>query len=359
MGTRIVARAALVLAAVATLAGGSRAEQAAPSLPGTRPLGMGNAFVAVADDRNAMHYNPAGLARLRRTHFAPLGLRGAMDEDLPSVVQFIQDHEEQFRDYETVDDAFLEELEPYDDRWMAADAAVYSDLSRPGFGIGVFATAQTQLKVDRGVYEPRVFENALSDIVGVVGGALPLRGGLLAGVTAKAIWRRQSVHQLTATEAAEFDVNTVIDELKVADPGFSMDLGAMWAPGEGRVTAGAALRDAWGWVGGERIHSALDLGASWTPVRDAGFLRNLLLAADVHDVAEDDEALGNRLYLGAEARLPLIALRGGAHQGYGSVGASLYLPGVRLDWAYWGRELGQIPGAEAQFLHAVELHVGN
>lgn len=32
---------------------------------GIRPLGMGNAFVAVADDHNALFYNPAGLARLK------------------------------------------------------------------------------------------------------------------------------------------------------------------------------------------------------------------------------------------------------------------------------------------------------
>lgn len=32
---------------------------------GTRPLAMGNAFVAVSDDFNALFYNPAGLARLK------------------------------------------------------------------------------------------------------------------------------------------------------------------------------------------------------------------------------------------------------------------------------------------------------
>ncbi len=32
---------------------------------GVRPLAMGNAFVAVADDHNALFYNPAGLARLQ------------------------------------------------------------------------------------------------------------------------------------------------------------------------------------------------------------------------------------------------------------------------------------------------------
>jgi hypothetical protein len=36
---------------------------------GTRPLSMGEAFVAVADDGNAIYWNPAGLARLERIEF--------------------------------------------------------------------------------------------------------------------------------------------------------------------------------------------------------------------------------------------------------------------------------------------------
>lgn len=36
---------------------------------GVRPLAMGNAFVAVADDFNALYYNPAGLARIKEWKF--------------------------------------------------------------------------------------------------------------------------------------------------------------------------------------------------------------------------------------------------------------------------------------------------
>ena len=36
---------------------------------GTRPLGMGGAFTAVADDGNTITWNPAGLPRLRRKEF--------------------------------------------------------------------------------------------------------------------------------------------------------------------------------------------------------------------------------------------------------------------------------------------------
>ena len=36
---------------------------------GSRPLSMGGAFTAVADDANAITWNPAGLPGLRRTEF--------------------------------------------------------------------------------------------------------------------------------------------------------------------------------------------------------------------------------------------------------------------------------------------------
>ncbi|MCI0692363.1 hypothetical protein L0337_10225 [candidate division KSB1 bacterium] len=51
---------------------------------GTRPISMGEAFVAVADDGNAIYWNPAGLARMERIqlNFAYADLYGL---DLPST----------------------------------------------------------------------------------------------------------------------------------------------------------------------------------------------------------------------------------------------------------------------------------
>ena len=37
---------------------------------GARPIGMSNAFTAVADDVYAIYYNPAGLAFLNRAQFS-------------------------------------------------------------------------------------------------------------------------------------------------------------------------------------------------------------------------------------------------------------------------------------------------
>lgn len=46
---------------------------------GVRPLGMGNAFIALADDSNLLWYNPAGLARVKGAHFNLIDLQLGAD----------------------------------------------------------------------------------------------------------------------------------------------------------------------------------------------------------------------------------------------------------------------------------------
>jgi hypothetical protein len=100
------------------------------------------------------------------------------------------------------------------------------------------------------------------------------------------------------------------------------------------------------------------VGGAWQPLRsESGLLRGLLIAADMDHVGGGG-AFGKQICLGAEARIPLLALRMGSHQGYGTAGASLTLPGLQVDYAYWGRELGDFAGAEPEFLHTVELRLG-
>lgn len=55
-----------------------------PTGAGARGLGMGGAFIAVADDGTAASFNPAGLAQLRRTEFALVGFT----DELTSTVRF-------------------------------------------------------------------------------------------------------------------------------------------------------------------------------------------------------------------------------------------------------------------------------
>jgi len=319
---------------------------------------MGDAHVAVVDDRNALYYNPAGLANIQRAHVSGLGLTGGIDNRFFDVLNFVRDHEEQFSDFDTVDQEFYDDLAAFDDRWAAADASAYVDFTRPSFGIGVYSTGRVQFKLDRGVYEPRVYANVIDDIVAVAGGAMPLgRGDLRVGGALKTIWRRQFDRALTAREVVDLDADLIADRLAGADPGFAMDLGVLWSPPASPFSAGAVLRDAAGRVAGESIGAAFDVGGSWRPPVSAGVIRSLVIAADLRDTFSD-AAFGTKIRVGAEMRIPVLALRAGLHQGYPTVGASLGSPVFNLDYAFFGRELGEVPGAEPQYLHALEARLG-
>ena len=50
-----------------------------PTGAGARGLGMGGAFIGVADDGTAASFNPAGLALLRRTELAAVGFRSSLE----------------------------------------------------------------------------------------------------------------------------------------------------------------------------------------------------------------------------------------------------------------------------------------
>jgi hypothetical protein len=53
-----------------------------PAGAGARGLGMGGAFLAVADDGTAAAFNPAGLAQLRRTELVAVGFTDSLASDL-------------------------------------------------------------------------------------------------------------------------------------------------------------------------------------------------------------------------------------------------------------------------------------
>jgi len=356
---RLRLAAAIALAALSLPAARAAAGPVAPSLAGIRPLGMGNAFVAVADDRNALSYNPAGLAHVTREQMSGIGVNAGVDSRFFEVIDFVRANRDAFSDFDNVDREFYDSLAPFDDRWVVADARAAANLVRPYFGLGVYTAGSARFKIDRGIYEPRVYADVTDDIVTVVGGALELgHVDLRLGGALQGIWRRSTSRALTALEVADFDPNEIARDLETADPGFAVDLGLTWQRSGSAWRTGAVVRNAAGSIGKERFDTAVDVGAAWRPaLPGAGPVRALLLAADLRNLFQDD-ALGNKIHVGAEVSFPIVAIRTGLQQGYPTVGASVALPFFTLDYAFYGRELGGFPGAESQFMHAFEARIG-
>ena len=83
----------------------------------------------------------------------------------------------------------------------------------------------------------------------------------------------------------------------------------------------------------------------------------MTLAVDRRDLF-GGEAFGNGMHVGAEAQFPIVSARVGFNQGYPAAGVTLDARFLAIDYAYFGRELGEFPGSEGQYLHALEARIG-
>jgi hypothetical protein len=92
-------------------------------------------------------------------------------------------------------------------------------------------------------------------------------------------------------------------------------------------------------------------------------------SADVRDIFAEDqhvffqdgfkkplgENFGTHAHLGAEFRYWFFRFRGGSYQGYPSFGLGIDIPVLKLDYAYYGKELGPLAGDRKQVNHVVSL----
>ena len=71
-----------------------------PFAPGARPMGMGGAFVALADDHDLFYFNPAGVSRIPGNLFT-LDFPFALNEN---IIEFYQSFWDRREEFENADD---------------------------------------------------------------------------------------------------------------------------------------------------------------------------------------------------------------------------------------------------------------
>lgn len=130
---------------------------------GVRPMGLGNAFEAIADDENAFHYNPAGLAQREEMLFHLLIARPRISSDLadenPDEVRELFEAIDTLMDYddplENQDAAAREAREILADRIeeaLAESLAARVDLPSIGFAVPLRIAEKYRLTVGSSLY---------------------------------------------------------------------------------------------------------------------------------------------------------------------------------------------------------------
>ena len=320
-----------------------------PSLyRGIRPLGMGGAFTAVADDENALFYNPAGLSNIDKFS---IGLINPLIEVSEKSIDLINDVQDTDMDDTGETSDLLREYvgEPQHIR-VGLFPYVGFNIANAGVMIGGMAQETIDAEI-RNPPWPEAHINFVKDI-GLFGGAglkLPFQG-VRIGATVKMIDRESLEEMYTAADIADDDFEDMLEDDLNSGSGFSADIGAIYTlPFKSIVKTDIGLTI-------QNIPE-MDMGKAADVKTQANlgvavqksFAKFTLIGAldykDIsHNIGEDDDHY-KRIHMGTELQFPVVfAIRAGLNQGYYSAGASIDLWFFKLDVATYGEEVGAHAG---------------
>ncbi len=387
-----------------------------PNHGSIRALGMGNAFVAVAEDRNAIYYNPAGLNLLNKVGnyekrpdlgYYPdnwLDMRLAVGTSfiLPdlfgitqSAVGFWTDHENTIN--KMGDDAAAA---------LAADTTFYADALfidglnfplgwRPvqgeiafhNYGMALWTEAVATMAIDPGIITPMIRLSVAAIGVGQIGLAREITPRLSAGIGYRLVKTEQIPEQVFGIMSASNDsISTQADTLmaRVQDNlltfDHAVDLGAMYQFTR-ETRFGGALQNIF--IGGYQEKSVtpeLTIGVVHSPrkfQRNTAYARKVNFAADFEDALNNDRnyKFFSHLNLGMEMEQVLLAIpslklgsnaralmgRGsfGLKGGYWTLGAGMEVLRVfNFDFVTWAEEGGYYTGQSPQRYFLMEIGLG-
>ncbi len=321
-----------------------------------RPLGMGGAFTAVADDENALFYNPAGLDRVPTWGFGlvnPLVEAGEKGVDLYHDIQ-----DTDFNDTTEV----TELLRDYIGEYLHYRAAMFPHFVMHRFALGVLGQVNVNV-------EPHnvAFPEADVDASVTVGAHVGLGWGFFDGklrvggaVKYVKAYRLREIY--TAADIAASDFEDRLDEDLKDGAGVGFDVGGMVTlPVPLNPTVAVVVQNVSDTDLGDAGELPQQVNLGFSLSHSFAWL-TLTGAADwvdvTHNVGEDDDTY-KRLHFGVEARLPkVLSVRAGLYQGYSSFGASVDLWILRLDYATYAEEIGSAAGVRADRRHVLQVTLG-
>lgn len=329
-----------------------------------KAVGMGDTRIAGGMEYNGFIDNPALLSRVKTFRLSIVNLPLTINKDLSDMAEFINDNREKFEKFDELTpiekEQFIKDVEPYDGQWGRVNVSPMVDAAvsfmGQSFGLAVFSVDDVAFKIDRGIYEPRVWGEGVSDVGIVLGYARPLSilvPGLTVGANVKYIERRTAnLFQIKASDLGEISdtMDPILDAAQDNESThIAVDVGALYEVPIIGSEVGAVVKNF-----GYGPTFTLDLGITKKMLDE-----RLILLADYRDFLDKNDENGfKKIHLGAEYDLGLINLRAGLNSGYPTAGLGLNLKLLQIDAAYFIDELGNAPGVKDDPRYAVQMRLG-
>ncbi len=326
---------------------------------GIRPLGMGNTFVTISDDHNALFYNPAGLSQIE-------GFGGA--EILNPMLEISKDARDAISDIQDVEAGDLAGataiLQQHMGERFHARTSLLPNAVFHNWGFGVLAQATVDGEIHNPV-TPEVTIDGKLDLGAVAGLAHGfMEQSLQLGISGKFIQRDQYLHTYTAAEVSspDFDPSQDFEDNREKETAFGVDVGGLYHFTDVRLqpTIGLVIQNIGDMdLGQSEIPQMVNVGAAIHP--NFWILKNTL-ALDINDLlknVEGEDDFYKRIHMGGEFKFPsIVTVRAGLNQGYPTFGLGIDFWIMEINYAFYTEEIGVVSGQKADDIHVVQLALG-
>ena len=331
---------------------------------GVRPLAMGNAFVAVADDYNAMFYNPAGIARLDSWDGELVNPTFMFSSNFKSLI-------EDAGDLNTTNDT-IDFIEKNTGEDQVFDFRLSPHLIFPGFGFGISIKAgvsaifhreiSVEVKSGAEAIVPFTYAKSLFDDKLSLGATLKLR--VIGGVDSE--FSMEDIEALSNNDDDPDSTGPTLEDYVKAGSGMGADFGLLFTPTKVmEPTIGISITDIGGTsfevldAGDEALGepevqlASVNVGLSLKP-----YMKNrkyVLVALDMHGINQP-YSFSRKLNIGSEFGWgQFLKAQVGLYKGYPSFGLQLDAGIVNLKFLNYTEELGEVAGSNPSPRYAFQF----
>ncbi|MGZ3694320.1 MAG: hypothetical protein ACXWQO_09065, partial [Bdellovibrionota bacterium] len=196
---------------------------------GVVPFGMGRAYSAVADDWLALHYNPAGLALVKKVDIQLFDVRLESNRDVLQSYQNVSNMGKSSNSLANTMNSFV-------GKHIMADITNQSQITVPNFAVGLGYDVHADVDLQNAAY-PTTFTRYTKDLVLSMGGAVAAgpKKELRLGSAVRVIHRTGGMRYLDIPEIAG-SKSTLKEKFTQSGSGMAGDIGMQYRlPNTGRT----------------------------------------------------------------------------------------------------------------------------